>query len=83
VRSGSGIGKLLVLRAHPTALIMLRKKLRNSTILVRTAPLGRASVAFWPLLGWSVLYVSMINAATMEENKEFCKAIVRDCHVNL
>jgi hypothetical protein len=71
------------MRAHPTALIMLRKKLRNSTILMRTAVLEGITTAFWPLLGRSVLYISMINAATMAENKVFCKAIVRGCDVNL
>ena len=55
------------MRAHPTALIILRKKLRNSTILMRTVLLG----GLWPLLGWSVLYISMMNDATMEENKVF------------
>jgi hypothetical protein len=62
---------------------MLRKKLRNSTILMRTAPLGGTPEEFGPLLGSRILYISMINAATMEENKEFCKAIVRDCDANL
>jgi len=57
---------------------MLRKKLRNSTILMRTAVLGGVPTAFWPLLGKSVLYISMINAATMAENKVFCKVIVSD-----
>jgi len=71
------------MRAHPTTLIMLRKKLRNSTILMRTAVLWEISGAFWPLLGRSVLYISMINDATMAENKVFCKAFVRDCNVNL
>ena len=67
------------MRAHPTALIILRKKLRNSTILMRTVLLG----GLWPLLGWSVLYISMMNDATMEENKVFCEAIVRDYDGNL
>jgi hypothetical protein len=62
---------------------MLRKKLRNSTILMRTVPLEGLPAAFWPLLGRSVLYISMINAATVAENKLFCNAIVRDCGVNL
>ena len=70
------------MRAHPSTLIMLRKKLRNRTILMRTAPLGGLSAAFWPLLGRSVLYISIINAATMAENKVFCMAIVRDFDVN-
>jgi hypothetical protein len=51
---------------------MLRKRLRNSTILMRKARLERSPAV------WSVLYVSMINDATMEENKVFCRVIVRD-----
>ena len=51
---------------------MLRKRLRNSTILMRKARLEG------PPAFWSVLYVSMINDATMEENKVFCRVIVRD-----
>jgi hypothetical protein len=62
---------------------MLRKKLRYSMILMRTAPLGGLSAAFWQLLGWSALHISMINYATMEENKVFYKAIVRDWGINL
>jgi hypothetical protein len=71
------------MRAHPTALIMLRKKLRNSTILMRTALLEEISAGLWPLFDMSVWYIWMMNDATMEENKEFCKAIVRDCDGNL
>jgi hypothetical protein len=48
--------------------MMLRKKLRNKTILMRMARLEGLEV-------WRVLYISMINDATMEENKLFCKAI--------
>ena len=53
---------------------MLRKKLRNNTILIRTVILEGP----FPLAGLSVLYISMMNDATMEENKLFCKLIVRD-----
>ena len=45
--------------------MILRKKLRNSTILMRRAVLGGLEV-------WRILYISMINDATMEENKLFC-----------
>ena len=55
--------------------MMLRKKLINSTILMRTALLGGSEV-------WTVLYISMINDATMEENKLFCGGIVRTHDVN-
>jgi len=34
------------------------------------------------LLGRSVLYISMINSATMEENNVICEVIVRDHDVN-
>jgi hypothetical protein len=34
------------------------------------------------LVGESVLYISMMNAAIMAENKVFCMAIVRDSDVN-
>ena len=67
------------MRAHDTALMMLRKKLRNSTILMRTALLwGIAGL----LPGTRVLYISMINDATMEENKVLCGEIVRNHDVN-
>ena len=55
------------IRAHDTALAMLRPKLRNNTILMRTAILGGLS----PLAGVRFLYISMMNDATMEENKLF------------
>ena len=55
--------------------MILRKKLRNSTILMRRAVLGGLEV-------WRILYISMINDATMEENKLFCGGIVRTDHVN-
>jgi hypothetical protein len=61
---------------------MLRKKLRNSAILLRTAVLGGLSAAFWPLLGRSVLYISMMNDATMAENKVFCKITIRDLEIS-
>jgi hypothetical protein len=67
------------MRAHDTALTMLKKKLRKSTILIRTALLGGC----WPLSGRRVLYISMINDATMEENKLFCNVIVRDRDVDI
>jgi hypothetical protein len=57
---------------------MLRRKLRNNTILMRTAILGGVP----PLAGLSVLYISMMNDATMEENKLFCKVIVSDHDMN-
>ena len=47
--------------------MMLRKKLRNNTILMRTALLDGL------LLGRSVLYTSMMNNATMEENNVICE----------
>jgi hypothetical protein len=50
---------------------MLRKKLRNNTILMRTTVLEGL------LLGRSVLYISMINNATMEENNVICEVIIR------
>jgi hypothetical protein len=55
--------------------MILRKKLRNSTILMRRAVLGGSGV-------WRVLYISMINDATMEENKVHCEVIIRDHDVN-
>jgi hypothetical protein len=51
--------------------------------LMRSALLGGISTAFWPLLGRRVLYISMINDATMEEYKVAYKVIVRRCDVNL
>jgi hypothetical protein len=69
---------------------MLRKKLRNKTILMRTAALGGRNdwssgfadegelTLCWPLLGRRVLYISMINDAMMAENKVVCKSIERD-----
>jgi hypothetical protein len=62
------------MRAHDTAHPTLRKKLKNNAILMRRAVLGRIAGL---LPGTSVLYISMINDATMEENKLFCKVIVR------
>ena len=53
---------------------MLRRKLRNNTMLIRTAMLEGPL----PLAGVSVLYISMMNDATMEEYKLFCNIIVRD-----
>ena len=58
--------------------MMLRKKLRNSTILMRTAIPGGVP----PLAGMRFLYISMMNDATMEENKLFCKVIVGDHDMN-
>jgi hypothetical protein len=58
--------------------MMLRKKLRNKTTLMRTAMLGGLP----PPEGMSVLYISMMNDATMEENKLFCKIVVREHDVN-
>jgi hypothetical protein len=55
---------------------MLRPKLKNSTMLMRTAMLEG------PPAVWRVLYISMINDATMEENKVDCEVIVRDHDVN-
>ena len=43
-------------------------------MLIRTAMLEGPS----PLAGVSVLYISMMNDATIEENKLFCEIIVRD-----
>jgi len=60
--------------------MMLKKKLRNSTILMRTAIVGGLS---WPLLGRSVLYISIMNDATMAENKLFCKPIVSGREINV
>jgi hypothetical protein len=57
---------------------MLRRKQRNNTILMRTAILGGLS----PLAGVRFLYISMMNDATMEENKLFCEVVVRDRNVN-
>ena len=59
---------------------MLRKKLINKTTLTRMATLEGWKGGWevfdceevgWPPLGRSVLYISMINEATMEENKLF------------
>jgi hypothetical protein len=57
---------------------MLRRKLRNNTILMRTAILGGLS----PLVGVRFLYISMMNDATMEENKLFCEVLVRNHDLN-
>ena len=62
--------------------MVLRKKLRNSTILMRMAePWGIITIG-WLLVGETVLYISMMNAAIMAESKVFCMAIVRDSDVN-
>jgi hypothetical protein len=63
---------------------MLRRKLRNNTILMRTAILEGLFAVCWPLPpeGRSVLYISMINDATMDENRVFCEVIVRQHDVN-
>ena len=53
--------------------MMLRKKLRNNTMLMRTAVLEGL------MLGRSVLYISMINNATMEENNVICEVIISGC----
>ena len=45
---------------------------------MRTAILGGVP----PLVGLRSLYISMMNAATMEENKLFCKVIVGDHDMN-
>src|SRR6266403_5413636 len=58
---------------------MLSKKLRNNTILMRTVT---PEMVCWLLLGMSVLYISMMNAATMAENKVFWRVIVRHPNVN-
>ena len=58
--------------------MMLKKKLRNNTTLIRTAILGGLS----PLAGMSVLYISMIKDATIEENKLFYRIFVKDHDVN-
>ena len=50
--------------------MMLRKKLRNNTILMRTALLEGL------LMGRSVLYISIINNATMEENSVIYEVIM-------
>jgi hypothetical protein len=69
---------------------MLRKKLINKRILMRTATFGGPDDRFsgfadegeltlcWPLLGRRVLYISMINDAMMAENKVVCKSVERD-----
>jgi hypothetical protein len=66
------------MRAHATALITLRKKLRNNTKLKRKALLGGLSAVCWLLLGRRVLYISMMNDAMIEENNVFCEVIVSD-----
>jgi hypothetical protein len=60
--------------------MMLRKKLMYNMILMRTALLGGLLVV-WPA-GRRVLYISMINDATMEENKVTYKVIVSNHDVN-
>jgi hypothetical protein len=50
--------------------MILRNKLRNRTILMRRAVLGGSE-------SWKILYISMINDATIEENKLFYWIIVR------
>ena len=57
--------------------MILRKKLRYSTILMRMAMFGGPLVVCCPFTGRRVLYISMMNDATMEENKLFCKVIRR------
>ena len=66
------------MRAHATALITLRKKLRNNMILKRMALLAGLSAVCWVLLGRRVLYISMMNDAMIEENNVFCEVIVSD-----
>jgi hypothetical protein len=58
--------------------MMLRKKLRYNTILKRKALLGGLFPVCWLLLGRSVLYISMMNDAMMEENRVLCLVIVSD-----
>ena len=56
------------MRVETSALVTLKNRLRNKNMLTRTAE-GGADFELEPEAGMRVLYVSIRNEATMEENR--------------